>query len=538
MFKWNVVKWGVFVLVLVLSGGVGVQVKELVDLDMVSCIWQEVFYCLQVMVIFSYFIEQIGLCLINFLVMFEVNVWICSRFMDWGLQNVYDEVFDVFGCGWEFSNVNVEMFSLWVILLYVLLKVWMFGMCGLVEGEVIKVDIKKFVDFDQYKGKFVGKILLFNDVCDYVCVSSVDLYCYDDVGLVELQVFVVFKDVVDVKVDCVRKVKEYLEKQVLICVINVFFVEQGVLVIISISGWDNGIICVGGGGLCKVGELVGVLELVMMVEYYNQLVCVLDYKQLVKLCVDVQVCFIDDIDQFGYNMLVEICGSSKVDEIVMFGVYLDLWYIGIGVVDNVVGVVVMMEVMCIFKVVGVKFKCIIWVVLWSGEEQGLVGLQDYVLCYLVCYFELIDLQQLMLLVLMCELIGVLQCQCDYDWFLVYFNMDNGLGCFCGIYVQENLVVVLIFEVWFVLFYDVGVIIVVMCNIGSIDYIVFDCVGLFGFQFIQDCLDYFINVYYSNLDIWDYVELEDFKQVVVIVVFFVYYVVMCEEKLLCKLLFVF
>lgn len=493
---------------------------------MVSCICQEVFYCLQVMDIFSYFIECIGLCLSNLLVMGCVNVWIRGKFNEWKLDNVYDEVFDDFGCGWEFILVSVEMLGDCVQLLYVLFKVWIFGMKGLVEGELVQVDIKKFEDIEKYRGKLCGKIFLLGEVCEYKWGIEFDLYCYDVILFEGLQEFILFKDK-DVIVECVKWVKEYQECQQLVVKVNVFFVEEGVLVLISISSWDNGIICVVGGGLCKVGELVGILELVMISEYFNLLVCVFQVKQMVCLCVDVVVCFIDEVDQFGYNMLVEIRGSSKFDEVVMIGVYLDLWYSGIGVVDNVVGVVVMMEVMCIFKVIGVKFRCIICVVLWSGEEQGLIGLQVYVVKYFGKFLELIDLVQKVLLVLLCELIGVLQKICDYSKFQVYFNMDNGLGCFCGIYVQENLVVMLIFEVWLVLFYDVGVIIVVICNIGSIDYISFDCIGLLGFQFIQDWLDYFINVYYSYLDIWDYVELEDLKQVVVIVVLFVYNVVMCE-----------
>ncbi len=530
MFKRNAVKWGVLALALALSGGAGAQAKEPVDLDMVSRIRQEAFHRSQVMATFSHLTEQIGPRLTNSPAMSEANAWTRSRFTDWGLQNVHDEAFDAFGRGWEFSNANVEMLSPRVTPLYALPKAWTPGTRGPVEGEVIKVDIKKLADLDQYKGKLAGKILLLNDARDYARASSADSHRHDDAGLAELQVFAVPKDVADAKADRARKAREYLEKQALTRATNAFFAEQGVLATISISGWDNGIIRVGGGGSRKAGEPVGVPELAMMAEHYNQLVRALDHKQPVKLRVDVQARFTDDTDQPGYNTLAEIRGSSKADEIVMLGAHLDSWHTGTGAADNAAGVAVMMEAMRILKAVGAKPKRTIRVALWSGEEQGLVGSQDYVSRHLARYPEPTDPQQLTLPASMREPTGALQRQRDYDRFSAYFNMDNGSGRFRGIYAQENLAAVPIFEAWLAPFHDVGATTVATRNTGSTDHIAFDRVGLPGFQFIQDRLDYFTNVHHSNLDTWDHAEPEDLKQAAAIVASFVYHAAMREEKL--------
>ena len=383
---------------------------------------------------------------------------------------------------------------------------------------------------DRYEGNPAGKILLLNDARDYARASSADSHRHDDAGLAELQVFAVPKDVADAKADRARKAKEYLEKQALTRATNAFFAEQGVLATISISGWDNGIIRVGGGGSRKAGEPVGVPELAMMAEHYNQLVRALDHKQPVKLRVDVQARFTDDTDQPGYNTLAEIRGSSKADEIVMLGAHLDSWHTGTGAADNAAGVAVMMEAMRILKAVGAKPKRTIRVALWSGEEQGLVGSQDYVSRHLARYPEPTDPQQLTLPASMREPTGALQRQRDYDRFSAYFNMDNGSGRFRGIYAQENLAAVPIFEAWLAPFHDVGATTVATRNTGSTDHIAFDRVGLPGFQFIQDRLDYFTNVHHSNLDTWDHAEPEDLKQAAAIVASFVYHAAMREEKL--------
>ncbi len=502
--------------------------QEAVDLDMVNRIRQEAFHRSQVMATFSHLTENIGPRLTNSPQMAQANAWTRGKFSEWGLANVHDEAFDDFGRGWEFSNASVEMLGPRTLPLHALPKAWTPGTNGPVEGEAMLVTIKTVSDLDQYKGKLAGKILLLNEMRDYKRGVDADSHRHDEAGLAELQAFAVPSDT---DKDRSKRIKEYAERQELARASNAFFVAEGALASLSISGWDNGIIRVGGGGSRKAGESVGVPALTMAAEHYNQLARALEREQVVKLRVNVQARFTDETDQPGYNTLAEITGSGrKAGEIVMLGAHMDSWHTGTGAADNAAGVAVMMEAMRILKAVGAKPHRTIRVALWSGEEQGLVGSQDYVARHFAAYPEPTDPKQKALPVSLRESTGALQKKRDYDRFSAYFNMDNGSGRFRGIYAQENLAVAPIFKAWLEPFNDVGATTVATRNTGSTDHVSFDRVGLPGFQFIQDRLDYFSNVHHSHLDTWDHIEAEDLKQAAAIVASFVYNAAMREEKL--------
>lgn len=502
--------------------------QEPVDLDMVSRIRQEAFHRSQVMATFSHLTENIGPRLTNSPQMAQANAWTRGKFSEWGLVNVHDEAFDDFGRGWEFSDASVEMLSPRTLPLHALPKAWTPGTNGPVEGEVMAVAIKQRADLDKYKGKLAGKILLLNEAREYKRGVEADSHRHDEAGLAELQVFAVPRDA---DTDRARRVRTYTERQELARATNEFFVAEGVLAALSISGWDNGIIRVGGGGSRKAGESAGVPELAMAAEHYNQLARAIERKQPVKLWVNVKARFTDEANQPGYNTVAEIPGSgSKAGEIVMLGAHMDSWHTGTGAADNAAGVAVMMEAMRILKAVGAKPRRTIRVALWSGEEQGLIGSQAYVARHFAAWPEPTDPKQKALPASLREPTGALQKKREYDRFAAYFNMDNGSGRFRGIHAQENLAVMPIFKAWLEPFHDVGATTVVTRNTGSTDHVSFDRVGLPGFQFIQDRLDYFSNVHHSHLDTWDHAEPEDLKQAAAIVASFVYHAAMREERL--------
>ena len=502
--------------------------QEPVDLDMVSRIRQEAFHRSQVMATFSHLTENIGPRLTNSPQMAQANAWTRGKFSEWGLVNVHDEAFDDFGRGWEFSDASVEMLSPRTLPLHALPKAWTPGTNGPVEGEVMAVAIKQRADLDKYKGKLAGKILLLNEAREYKRGVEADSHRHDEAGLAELQVFAVPRDA---DTDRARRVRTYTERQELARATNEFFVAEGVLAALSISGWDNGIIRVGGGGSRKAGESAGVPELAMAAEHYNQLARAIERKQPVKLWVNVKARFTDEANQPGYNTVAEIPGSgSKAGEIVMLGAHMDSWHTGTGAADNAAGVAVMMEAMRILKAVGAKPRRTIRVALWSGEEQGLIGSRAYVAKHFAAYPEPTDPAQKALPAFLREPAGALQKRPEYERFAAYFNMDNGSGRFRGIYAQENTAAMPIFKAWLEPFHDVGATTVTSRNTGSTDHVSFDAVGLPGFQFIQDRLDYFSNVHHSNLDTLDHASADDLKQAAAIVAFFAWQAAQREEKL--------
>jgi len=209
---------------------------------------------------------------------------------------------------------------------------------------------------------------------------------------------------------------------------------------------------------------------------------------------------------------------------------MDSWHTATGAADNGAGVAVMMEAMRILKAVGAQPRRTIRIALWSGEEQGLIGSSDYVERHFAAYPEPADPEQARLPSYFRSDRGELQRKPGYEKLSAYFNLDNGSGKIRGVYAQENLAVMPIFEAWLKPFNDVGATVVTSRNTGSTDHIPFDRAGLPGFQFVQDRLDYFSNVHHTNLDTYDHASPEDLKQAAAIVASFAYNAAMRDARL--------
>ncbi|MET0289044.1 MAG: M20/M25/M40 family metallo-hydrolase [Pseudoxanthomonas sp.] len=512
---------------LLASGLVQAQTEK-VDMEMVGKIRQEAFHHSQVSQTLQHLTEQIGPRLTNSPNMAKANAWTKQQFKDWGLANVHDEAFDDFGRGWAFRTASLELLSPRAQPLHAVPKAWTPGTKGAVEGEAIIVNAKTPKDLEKYKGQLRGKIALLSESREYKPGTEPDTKRYDEAGLTELLSFSVPKDVKPE--DKEKRLKEYRERLEMTAALNKFLVEEGAVAALSISGWDNGILRVGGGGSRRAGESVGVPELAVAAEHYNPLVRAVLRKETVRLRLNSDANFTSETNDPGYNTLAELPGSSKADEVVMLGAHMDSWHAGTGASDNGAGVAVMMEAIRILKAVGAKPKRTIRVALWSGEEQGLIGSGEYVKQHFAAYPEPTDPEQKKLPAYFREPTGELQRKKEYGKFAAYFNLDNGSGRIRGIYAQENSAAMPIFESWLAPFNDLGATIVTSRNTGSTDHISFDRVGLPGFQFVQDRLDYSTNVHHSDLDTYDHAMPEDLKQAAAIIASFVYNAATREEKL--------
>ena len=206
-------------------------------------------------------------------------------------------------------------------------------------------------------------------------------------------------------------------------------------------------------------------------------------------------------DLQGYNVLAEIPGTDPLlkDEVVMIGAHLDSWQSGTGATDNASGSAVMIEAMRIIKAAGISPKRTIRIGLWSAEEEGLLGSRGYV------KKTFMDANN--------------QPNAAHAKFSSYFNIDNGTGKIRGIYAQGNTAAAAIFKTWFAPFNDLGAKTVTLSNTGSTDHIAFDGVGLPGFQFIQDPIEYSTRTHHSNMDVYDHLMQDDLKQIATIVATF-------------------
>lgn len=112
----------------------------------------------------------------------------------------------------------------------------------------------------------------------------------------------------------------------------------------------------------------------------------------------------------------------------------------------------------------------------------------------------------------------------------YFNLDNGAGRIRGIFAQENAAVVPLFERWMAPLKDLGVSTVTMRNTAQTDHMSFDAVGLPGFQFLQEELDYMSRTHHTNMDTVEHVKREDVAQASVVMAWFVYNAAMSDQLL--------
>lgn len=498
-------------------------------LDTAGQIRQEAFHHSQVMDTLTYLTESIGPRLTNSPNMTRATHWTAKKFTEWGLSNVHKEAFPDFGRGWEFTHATVQMISPRQAPLHALPKAWTPGTHGTVEGEVMKVSIKSPEDLEKYKGKLKGKILLLDDAREYERSDKAASQRYDKAELADMHTFKIPGDRKDNGRE--KWIKRYTKRMELRRSMKTFFADQGVLATLSISGRDDGILRVMGSGSRKTEEPVGVPSLVMASERYNELVRALDRDQDVKLRVNVAARFTDKTDQPGYNTIAEIPGTGRHrKEVVMIGAHMDSWHTGTGASDNGAGVAVMMEAMRILKTINAKPDRTIRVALWGGEEEGLIGSRAYVAKHFAAYPEPTDPEQKKLPDWLRKSTGKLQKKSEYSRLAAYFNLDNGSGRIRGIYAQENTAVTPIFQQWLQPFQDVGATEVVSGDTGSTDHISFDRVGLPGFQFVQDWLDYFPHVHHTNLDTLDHVSPKDLKQAAAVVAWFAYQAAMRTDKL--------
>jgi len=283
-------------------------------------------------------------------------------------------------------------------------------------------------------------------------------------------------------------------------------------------------------------------QITLAAEDYNRMVRMIQQGLKLKMAVDLEVQFYSD-DLMTYNTVAEIPGTDLKDEIVMLGAHLDSWHAGTGATDNGAGVAAVMEAARIIKALNLKPRRTIRVALWSGEEQGLLGSKAYVARHFGYYTNTPATRALRspkeqdeeqsaaaLSATNSASARRLVRQSDYDRLSAYFNLDNGAGRVRGIYLQGNEALRPLFRRWLEPFRDLDAETITASNTGSTDHISFDAIGLPGFQFIQDPLDYGSRSHHTNEDVLDRVPPEDLKQASVIMAAFAYDAANLDQKL--------
>jgi carboxypeptidase Q len=495
---------------------------ENVDLNMMMRIRDEGFTNSKVMDLAGYLCDVVGPRLTGSPNSKKAHEWTRQQLETWGLANAHLESWP-FGRGWSVRHVSVHLIAPERSPLLVWPRGWTPGTNGVVQGKAIAVKITSESDFEKYRGKLAGQILLTDEIKELKPHDKADLNRLNSQQLEDLKQY---------SLPSARQAgpngrEEYLKRIKFQKALRKFYQDEKVLALIEPAQGDGGLLRNLRGADYKPGETFPLPDLFMSAEHYNRLIRLLDRKIELELELDIQVSFHDEELQ-DYNTIAEIPGSDKKEEVVMLGGHLDSWHLGTGATDDAAGCSVAMEAVRILKTLGIHPRRTIRIALWGGEEQGFLGSKDFVSRHLAAFPEPASPEEKELPAFLRTQEGPLDFKSEYPKFSVYFNLDNGGGKIRGIFAQDNLPAAELFESWLKPFADLGAATVTARRTGGTDHLSFNAVGLPGFQFIQDELEYGSRTWHTNMDVYDRLQKEDLMQASVIMAAFVYNAAMRDE----------
>ena len=433
-----------------------------------------------------------------------------------GLSNAALDPYGEFGKGWELEKSYLAMTAPYYRSIQNYPKAWTGGTKGLKNAEIVAVVLKDSAGLEQYRGTLKGKIIIIDKLEAYKQSFKADAVRFTDEELEKMANAAPMQprgQAPTTDTAMMRRMQAMRSGGNVLNILKAMAISEGAVAMLTSSPrFHDGTIFSQGGGGYKGTDPENFLDMAIGIEDYNTILRLVKAGKTVKLDADVKTKFYNK-DLQGYNVIAEIPGTDPVlkDEIVMIGAHLDSWHAGTGATDNASGSAVMMEALRILKTVGINNKRTIRIGLWGGEEQGLTGSRGYV------KKTFADPATMDLLP-------------SHEKFSSYFNIDNGTGKVRGIYLQNNAACKEIFEQWFAPLKDITNGTITISNTGGTDHQAFDGVGLPGFQFIQDPIEYDTRTHHSNMDVLDHVSEEDLKQIATIVATFVFDAAQRDQKL--------
>lgn len=429
--------------------------------------------------------------------------WAVSRLKSWGLANAKLEPWGKFGKGWEVEKNYAAMTVPYYHAIIAIPKAWTPGTNGPIKSEVVVIKADTITDLDKYQGKLAGKIVIFDINTKVTRSAKPDLSRYTDAELDEIANAAPQPAPRRVTGPNSPQFSAFQKARALRTAVSTFLQQEHVGLILSMArGTDGTVFTTNGASYADTAKAVAP-ELETSGEDYLRILRLVKAGQRVEMEADIKTRFyLDDLQ--GYDVVAEIPGTDKKlkAQVVMIGGHLDSWHAATGATDNGAGSAVMMEVMRILKAIDFKPKRTIRIALWSSEEQGLFGSRGYVLNHFG------DPKTMLL-------------KPEQAKISAYYNLDNGTGKIRGIYLQGDSAAGPVFKPWFEPFKDLGAGTITSKNTGGTDHLSFDAVGIPGFQFIQDAMDYSTRTHHSNQDTYDRLSEDDLKQAAIIVASFVY-----------------
>ena len=472
----------------------------------------------------------------------KANEWTRDTLSNIGLENAHLEDWGEFGLGWQQLNTWARMVTPDTAVLILQATPWSPATSGPVTGDVVFVSIQNDKDFDQYRGKLAGKIVLYGPMRE---VPPVDKVLFDrntEKELEDIAEFPVNANAGGIPPEMQARMRTFMERMRMIDKVAQFFVDEKVAAVIEPSrdGKNGG----GSGGTffddngATLGRTpyladkrVKVPVAVAAIESYGRLYRLVQAHVPVTVEINIDTKFTGE-HEHAFDTVAEIPGTDPrlKEQVVMLGGHLDSWIAGTGATDNGAGTVVAMEAVRILKALDIKPRRTIRIALWTGEEQGLFGSKGYCKQHFGSAPLSTTPDQMALPEFMRRAAGPLEVKPEQKLISAYFNVDNGSGKIRGIYTQGNAAVAPIFAQWIAPLKDLGVTTLTMRNTGGTDHLSFDAVGIPGFQFIQDSLDYESRTHHSNQDVVERLQASDLKQIATVEAIFVYNAAMRDQMM--------
>ncbi|OVE79619.1 hypothetical protein BVY01_01990 [bacterium I07] len=478
--------------------------QEIIDEEVVARIKMEAFQNSKIMETLSYITDVYSPRIPGTPNYDKVTQWCVNRLKEWGIEHSKLESFSPIPKGWAVKHCSIEMIKPQYLVIFGHPKMYSPSTLGILQGEPVLVNIKSLKDTEKYKGKLKNKIILngFQPGSNPHFKPNATRYDEKQVRELNQEINIGSKDTpewFDAIIDrYFRNVREVIP----------FLRNEGIAALIESSDRDHGIIkAIPHGYILNPDSLFPVFKIAQ--EQFGRLVRIIQKDIPVELRLDLQT--IQYEDTIGYNVIAELPGSDRKlkNEVVMIGAHLDMLNVGTGTCDNGASCTVMMEVMRIIKKLDLKPRRTIRMGLWSGEELGFLGSSAYVLKH---YGDRNSNSRLP----------------EHKDLSAYFNMDAGTGKIRGINLQGNEITRPIFEAYFRPFKYLGVDIITTRNALGTDHQPFNWVGLPGFNFIQDPIEYY-RVVHSNMDVYEAAIEDDLKQAAAVIASVIYHAAMRDEK---------
>jgi carboxypeptidase Q len=484
--------------------------KENLDMAMMAKIRDEGLNHSQVMEIVFNLTDANGPRLMQSPGYFRAANWAKNKLASWGLVNANLEAWGKWGKGWELEKYYLAMTAPYYKPIIGFPKTFSRGTEGLTHAEVILLDLKDSTGLAAYKGQLKNKMILIKRSDTLILGFQPDASRYSDSELLKMAAF---DPKAPVSPPRINAMSAFMASARLLTHVKNMALQEGALGVLTTSVKNtDGTVFVQNGIPYNAEMMPACNDISIAQEDFLTIQRLLEHGIPVSVDLDLHSKIYAD-DQQGYDVVAEIPGTDKKlkDQLVMIGGHLDCWQGSTGATDNAAGSAVMMEVVRILKAVDFKPRRTIRIALWGGEETGLHGSKNYV----KNHFTDTTTKKF---------------NAAGDKLSVYLNLDNGSGKVRGIYLQGNAAAGPVFEQWFEPFHDLGAATLTLQNTGGTDHLSFDAIGLPGFQFIQDPLEYGSRTHHSNMDSYDHLSAADMKQAATIIAAFVCDAAQREEKI--------